>query len=170
MKYADARDLINTGDLIAVRSHRGGLSALTRIVTKSPYTHTAVALWLGDRLLIAEMNGGGACLVPASKYADTDLDVFACPMRSADVVTAMFDLLGMDISYAFGELLAIAAHELFGRALPPVEADDDDLICSALSAAIYLDAGLPRGSLPSVPAPRDVAAWMGVGPTLEVRR
>lgn len=168
MKYADVRDLINTGDLMAVRSHRGGLSALTRIITKSPYTHTAVALWLGDRLLLAEMNGGGACLVPASKYADTDFDVFACPMRAADVAGAMFDLLGLDISYDFGDLLAIAAHELLGRDLPPV--DDRNLICSALAASIYLNAGLPRGGLPSIPAPRDVAAWMGVGPTLEVRR
>ncbi|OHC68623.1 MAG: hypothetical protein A3H93_09170 [Rhodocyclales bacterium RIFCSPLOWO2_02_FULL_63_24] len=168
MNYAEARGLIGTGDLVAVRSHRGGLSAITRVVTQSPYTHTAVAIWLGARLLLAEMNGGGACLVPASKYADTDFDVFACPVHSTEAEGAIFDLLGLDIGYDFGDLLRIAQHELLGRPLPA--ADDKDLICSALSASIYLHAGLPRSGLPSIPSPRDVAAWMGVAPTLEVRR
>lgn len=168
MKYADVRDQIGTGDLIAVRSHRGGLSAITRVVTRSPYTHTAVAIRMGGRLLLAEMNGGGAVLVPASKYADTDFDVFDCPVDRAEVVVAAFDLLGLDIGYDFGDLLRIAGHELLGIALPPT--DDGDLVCSALSASIYLHAGLPRGALPSIPAPRDVVAWLDVLPMLEVQR
>lgn len=168
MNYAEARGLIKSGDLIAVRSHRGGLSAITRLVTRSPYTHTAVAIWLADRLLLAEMNSGGACLVPASKYADTDFDVFQCPVERGDVIQAAFDLLGLDIGYDFGDLLAIAAHELFGRPLPA--ADDKNLICSALSASIYLHAGLDRVGLPSIPAPRDVVDWLLFAPILEVRR
>ena len=168
MNYADARPLITTGDLIAVRSHRGGLSALTRAVTKSPYTHTAVAIWLGGRLLLAEMNGGGACLVVASKYSDTDFDVFACPVPSGSVMVAIFDLLGMDLGYDFTDLLRIADHELLGIPLPAV--DEGGLICSATSATIYLRAGLVRGGLPSIPAPRDVVDWLRVGPTLEVKR
>lgn len=168
MNYAEARGLIDTGDLVAVRSHRGGLSAITRLVTRSPYTHTAVAIWLGERLLLCEMNGGGACLVPASKYADTDFDVFRCPVDIFDATEAMFALLGQDIGYDVGDLLRIAQHELLGRPLPP--ADDGRLICSALSASIYLLAGLSRLGLPSIPAPRDVVAWLLAAPTLEVRR
>lgn len=166
--YFDARSKIRSGDLIAVRSHRGGLSAITRWVTKSPYTHTAVAVWLADRLLCAEMNGGGAVLVPASVYVETDFDVFPCPCDRSEAVQAIFDLLGLDIDYDFGDLLAIAAHELLGRPLP--EADDDNLICSALSASIYLRAGVSRLGLPSIPAPRDVVAWLMAAPLLEVRR
>lgn len=168
MNYAEARGLIKSGDLIAVCSHRGGLSAITRAVTRSPYTHTAVAIWLADRLLLAEMNGGGACLVPASKYADTDFDVFQCPAERGEVIHAAFDLLGLDIGYDFGDLIAIAAHELFGRPLPA--ADDKNLICSALSASIYLHAGVSRQGLPSIPAPRDVVTWMNAGPALVVKR
>lgn len=169
MNYAEARGLIKSGDLIAVRSHRGGLSAITRVVTKSPYTHTAVAIWLADRLLLAEMNGGGACLVPASKYADTDFDVFPCPLADrGEVIQAAFDLLGLDIGYDFPDLLRIAGHELLGIALPP--ADDSNLICSALSASIYLHAGLVRVGLPSIPAPRDVVEWLFALAMLEVRR
>lgn len=168
MKYLDARWRIATGDLLAIRSHHGGLPAITRRVTRSPYTHTAVALVLGGRLLVAEMNGGGAVLTPASRYGQTDFDVFACPVDRMEVTTAIFDLLGMDIDYDFGDLVRIGAHELFGFALPPV--DDDNLVCSALSASIYLHAGMERGELPSIPSPRAVVDWLGTPATLEVRR
>lgn len=80
----------------------------------------------------------------------------------------MFALLGQDIGYDFGDLLRIAQHELLGRPLPP--ANDGRLICSALSASIYLLAGLSRLGLPSIPAPRDVVAWLLAAPVLEVRR
>jgi hypothetical protein len=119
-------------------------------------------------LLLAEMNGGGACLVAASKYSDTDFDVFACPVHSVEVEGAIFDLLGLDIHYDLGDLMRIAGHELLGIPLPA--ADDNELICSALSASIYLHAGLPRGALPSIPTPRDDVTWMGVGPALVVHR
>lgn len=168
MNYAEARPSICTGDLLAIRSHHGGLPALTRRVTGSPYTHTAVALMLGGRLLVAEMNGGGAVLTPASRYQDVDFDVFACPVDRIEATTAMFDLLGLDIRYDFIDLARIAGHELLGIPLPPV--DDDNLICSALSASIYLHAGRARASLPSIPAPRDVVAWIESPAMLEVRR
>lgn len=167
MNYAEARGLIATGDLIAVRSHRIGFPLLTRAVTRSPYTHTATAIWLHSRLLLAEMIGAGGVLAPVSKYADTDFDVFPCPLDPADIVGPTFDLLGLDIDYDYGDLLRIGLHKLVGAPLPA--ADNDNLICSALSASIYLHAGLPRGNLPSIPAPRDVVAWMAAPPKLEVR-
>lgn len=168
MRYIDARDSIQTGDLFAVRSHRGGLSALTRLVTRSPYTHTAVALWLSNRLFLAEMNGGGGALVLASKYADTDIDIFPRPTEVGAITTAIFDLLGLDLGYDFGDLLRVAQHELVSRPLPLV--DDNNLICSALSASIYLHAGIPRYRLPSIPTPRDVVAWLDLPVKLELRR
>jgi hypothetical protein len=42
--YAQARDLIRTGDLIVLRKRGGWLPTLTRWVTKSPYTHTGLAV------------------------------------------------------------------------------------------------------------------------------
>lgn len=168
MNYEQARPMIQSGDLIAVRSHRGGISSIVKRVTKSPYTHTAVVVRLADRVLLAEMNGGGACLVPASKYADTDFDVFTCPCERGLAVQAAFDLLGLNIDYDFGDLFLIAAHELFDVALP--EADDNRWICSALSASIYLRAGVSRLGLPSIPAPRDVVAWLMSDVFLDVRR
>lgn len=167
MKYADARPLIRTGDLIAVRSRRIGFPLLTRLVTRSPYTHTATAIWLQSRLLLAEMIGAGGVLAPASKYVGADFDVFRCPLDPDAIIDPTFDLLGLDIDYDYGDLLRIGLAKLLGAPLPP--ADDGTLICSALSASIYLRAGLPRRDLPSIPAPCDVVAWMGAPPLLEVR-
>lgn len=168
MKYGDVRELVATGDLIAVRSTHGGFPALTRWVTKSPYTHTAVALQIAGRLLIAEMNGGGACLVPLSRYMNCDFDVFACPVDRIEATTSMFDLLGNDIDYDFGDLARIAGHELLGVPLPP--RDNGNLVCSALSATIYLHANWQPRGLPSIPAPRDVVVAIGAAPIYEVRR
>jgi len=168
MNYAQARGLINTGDLIAVRSRRIGFPLLTRVVTRSPYTHTATAIWLGHRLLLAEMLSVGGVLAPVSKYADTDFDVFACPLPSGATVTPTLDLLGLAIDYDYGDLLRLGLHKLVGAPLPA--ADNDNLVCSALSASIYLHAGLPREGLPSIPAPGDVVAWLGAPAKLEVRR
>lgn len=167
MNYAEARAQIRSGDLIAVRSHHAGLAWLTAAVTRSPYTHTAVAVWLADRLLVAEMRAGGDVLVPASRYLDSDLDVFPCPVEPVAAIGALFDLLGMDIGYELADLLRIAGHELLGIALPP--RDEGGLICSALSASIYLHAGWRPADLPSIPAPRDVVAALACPPRLEVR-
>lgn len=163
MNYADARRFITTGDLIAVRSRRGLLANATRLVTRSPYTHTAVAVWGGfpdeGRLLVAQMNGAGCSLSPLSHYAETDFDVFVCPVCPTDAERALWQLLGLPIDYDFGDLARIAAHRLLGVPMPP--ADDGRMICSSLSATIYLHAGWKPVSLPSIPAPDDVVREVG---------
>ena len=162
MNYADAREAIRTGDLIAIRKRGGFLPTLTRWITKSPYTHTAVAVWGGfngiERLLVVESNSAGASLAPLSNYSDTDFDVFICPVGRAEAEAAIWELLGTKIHYDVTDLVRIAEHRLIGIPLP--EQDDDALICSALSAAIYQRAGWQPWGLPSVPAPDDVVAAM----------
>lgn len=171
MNYAEARAHIRTGDLIAVRSTHGGFVALTRAVTRSPYTHTAVAVWGGfqgvERLLVAETNGAGCSLSPLSHYEGTDFDVFKCPVLRADAERALWDLLGVRIDYDVVDLARIAANRLLRVPLPA--RDDGGLICSALSATIYLHAGWQPQGLPSIPAPDDVVRAVG-RPRLEVRR
>lgn len=171
MRYAEARPLIRTGDLIAVRATHGGLPAVTRWVTRSPYTHTAVALWGGfrgvERLLVAQTNGAGCGLAPLSHFARTDFDVFDCPVDRGAAEQAVWALLGTRIRYDLADLARIAAHRLLGWPLPP--ADDGRLICSALSASIYLHAGWAPARLPSIPAPDDVVAALGAAPRIEVR-
>lgn len=158
VSYAEARDQIKTGDLIAVRSLGGVLSAITRAVTRSPYTHTGIALWESGRLLLVETRGVAA-LVPLSQYRDGDFDVIDCPVDREAAYLLVYHLLGRTISYDFMDLLRIAAHELLGVPLP--DADDELMICSALSAAIYKAAGWQPAGLPSLPAPRDVVRAAG---------
>lgn len=160
--YARLRDRIHTGDLIAIRATSGLFPLLTRVVTRSPYTHTAIAVWVTSRggarrLLVVESNAAGASLAPLSNYADVDFDVFRSPVDRSRVERAVWGLLGTKVHYDVPDLARIAAHRLLGVPLP--ERDDGELICSALSATIYLTAGWqPARPLPSIPAPADVAA------------
>lgn len=160
--YEDARECIADGDLIAVRSRSGLVPWLTRLVTDSPYTHTGVALWMEGRLLLVETRGV-ASLVPLSQHARHDFDVIRNPLPGKqgqwNVKKAIFALLGSTIRYDYLDLLFLAAHELADIPLP--EHDNRRLLCSALSASIYLRAGWCPAGLPSIPAPRDVVRSAG---------
>lgn len=157
--YADARSQIKTGDLIAVRSTHGGFAALVRWVTRSPYTHTAVAIWVCNRLLMVETRIL-AGIVPASQLDNKDFDVIRCPVADPEyVVIEAFSILGLPIGYDFVDLLRIAARLWLGWKAP--EVDDDSKICSALSVAIYRLAGWRPVGLPGIPAPGEVVAAAG---------
>jgi hypothetical protein len=166
MKYADIRDQIRDGDLIAVRSKHSGLPALTRFFTRSPYTHTAVAIWLGGGLWAAEMNAGGNVLVPVSRWENTDFDVFTCPVDRTDVCVAILETLRGKIDYDLVDLLRIAAHNVLRCKLPT---DTGGLVCSAYSAKIYTLCGWRPLFLSSIPAPSDLVAAMPDYPLFEVR-
>lgn len=174
MNYTDIRAGIRTGDLIAFRKRNGLLARLTRWVTKSPYTHTALAVWIyhygGEhRLLVAEQKGSGAFLTPLSQYAGSDFDVFDAPREVVlEVHNMIWKTLGRAIGYDVLDLLRIAANRLIGWPLP--KRDDANLVCSALSATIWLKSGWqPRWPLPSIPAPDDVVSALGVPPVLQYR-
>lgn len=168
MKYADIRDQIRDGDLIAVRSNHRGLPALTRFFTRSPYTHTAVAIWLDGGLWAAEMNAGGNALVPLSRWANTDFDVFAHPPfeYAYDVRYAILESLRGKIDYDLADLLRIAAHNVLHCKLPT---DTGGLVCSAYSAKIYSLCGWNPLLLPSIPAPSDLVAALNTAPLFEMR-
>ena len=171
-QYAEARNRIQTGDLIAFRKRGGLLATLTRWVTRSPYTHTALALWVGcgqhRRLLVAEAKASGAFLTPLSQYAEESFDIFRAPGEVASTIEqALWETLGVPIGYDFADLVRIAANRLIGWPLP--EADNVLKICSALSATIWLQAGWHPKRLPSIPAPCDVVAALDAPPALEVR-
>ena len=172
MNYAEARDRIRTGDLIAVRKKTGVLPVLTRLVTRSPYTHTAIALWSGvgefRRLLVAEAKASGAFLTPLSQYADTDFDVWEGPREiQLSIERVIWATLGAAMTYDGADLFRIALNRLLGVPLPP--ADNALKICSALSATLWMQAGWRPRYLPSLPAPDDVVAALAVPPFLEIR-
>lgn len=172
MSYESARCNIRDGDLVAVRSMSGGLSALTRFFTQSPYTHTGVAIRLinpqtGNKgLYVAEMDGAKAVLTPLSQYAQKDMDVFECPVERPEACLSLLNLLREKISYDYLDLLRIGLWKALRIGLP--KEDRNGLVCSALSALIYYNAGW-RADMPSIPAPVDVVQAFKVPPFLVVR-
>lgn len=164
MNYEQARPLVQDGDLVAVRSARGGLSALTRWVTRSPYTHTAMAIWIADGLWVAEMGLGGNHLVPLSHYKDRRFDVFDCPVERETVRRWTLTVMREPIEYDLLDLLHIAVHHLLGTPLPNARG----CVCSAFNAATYLWAGWTPAGLPAIPAPSDVVAALGGVPKIIV--
>lgn len=169
--YDEAREHLQTGDLIALRSRKGLAAWLIRLVTRSPYTHTGVAIWVGSRLLVVETRNGPASLVPLSQYQPHDFDVFTAPVDETSRVfgrNVILDTLGNEIPYAYGDLVRIALHELLGVPLP--KHPPDRLICSALSELVYRRLGWAPQGLPSIPTPRDLVTAIGAAPRMEVRR
>lgn len=151
MKYSEIRDGIKTGDLIAVKKRSGFLAVATRLVTKSPYTHTGIAVWVGDRLLLAQTNAGGCNIVPLSQEEVYEFDVFDCPVNRDEVEKIVWDMLGKRIPYGYVDLARIFG--LFVLGIPLPKDDGPDMVCSALSAMMYKKAGWAPKELPSIPWP-----------------
>ena len=101
--YHEIRPHVADGDLVAVRSRHGVFPNLTRLITGSPYTHTAIALWIEGGLWIAEMRSGGNVLVPLSQRANEDFDVFDCPVDRRHLRGQVLGLLRTKIDYDVGD-------------------------------------------------------------------
>jgi hypothetical protein len=107
MDYTLARPRIQTGDLIAVRDVHGLLGRATTFFTRSPYTHTGVAVWLGDRLFMADLNSGRNHLTAVSCLEK--FDVYAPPpgLDRKYIEQAVFDWLAVPISYGYAAFILI---------------------------------------------------------------
>jgi hypothetical protein len=161
--YDELRPQVLDGDLVAVRSTRSLLGKLTRLVTRSPYTHTAIALWLDGGLWIAEMDGVGNVLVPLSQYADTNFDVFRSPVPAPGVRQAVLEQLRGHLAYGWLDVLYIGLHRLLGLPFPP---DDGMAVCSSYVVRAYAAAGWAPQGLPAIAAPCDVVAALEAAPVL----
>lgn len=139
MLYEEARKAIETGDTIAVRTSHGILGDLTKIVTRSPYTHVGVAIWVAGHLYMAELNGGRNHLVPLSQL--TDFDVYARPAGiSAEAAdAAILFWLAKPVSYGFLALVAIGFLNWFR--IKVFVHWRKILVCSGYVVAIYEHAG-----------------------------
>lgn len=143
MEYFEARGQIEDGDLIAVRGETGILAFLTRLVTRSPVTHTGTAIWMDGGLWMAELNSGRNHAVPLSQLDKTDFDVYHCPVEDRAVVRQAIEAaLRSKINYGFWALLVIGLLNwlqikvfLHARRI---------LVCSGYCVMIYETAGWPE--------------------------
>ena len=114
MDYAAARSRVQTGDLIGVRDVHGLLGRATTLFTYSPYTHPGVAVWLGERLFMADLNSGRNHLTALSCLEK--FDVFAPPagLDRTFIEQALFDWLASPINYGYAAFVLVGLKDLLG--------------------------------------------------------
>lgn len=156
MLYDDARVHIRTGDLIAVRSVHSILTRLTQIVTRSPYTHIGVAIWLDGGLWMAELNGGRNHIIPMSQLRDTAFDVYKCPISEAAAREAILESLRVMVPYSPLAFLVIGFLDLFKIEI--FVHWRKILVCSGYASKIY-DIG-KWGEHSYILSPRAIAALL----------
>lgn len=107
MDYLTARDQIQTGDLIAVRDVHGLLGRATVLFTRDPHTHTGVAVWVGDRLFMADLNSGRNALHALSQLEKFDVCAPPPGLPRDLIEAAIFSWLSKPISYGFAAFILI---------------------------------------------------------------
>lgn len=112
MEYSKARELINTGDLISIRTAHSLMGRATHFFT-GPYTHSGMAFWLAGRLWMTELNGGRNHLVPLSQLEGLEFDVHAHPdgLTVEALESAILQLLGRPVDYGYLAFVAIGLLE-----------------------------------------------------------
>jgi len=134
--YIDIRSTIKSGDMIALKRPTTWFAKSVSFITGSEYFHVGIALWINDRLLLAQMEPTGDNLVPLSQY--TEFDVFECPKRTIGVEQFTWQILNNHIPYSFADLFKAAINILFHMKLPQTPGC---LVCSEMVEFIYKQCG-----------------------------
>lgn len=167
LTYAEARPLINSGDCIGVAT-RSASAAVVRGMQRvaglrhAAITHTAMALWVGDRLYAVEMSTGGNVLRPLSQYAGYEM-LISAPPWDADLsvlAEALRVATEQHIPYGFVDLVAIGLRLLPRRLVDTTRWGKDsgtDQVCSFFAARVYEHMGAELVGWPRRPCPAEVA-------------
>lgn len=170
--YAQARSQIKTGDAIGIATGTlgGRIIQLGQIIAGLPHshiTHSAIAVWVGERLMVVEMNAGGNVYKPLSQYAGKRMVVCA-PPKGTDL--SQFDL-GLDhitehhIPYSALDLVRIGLRLLPMRLINTKGwggDGDSDKVCSLLPAMVYRAMGGDVSAIPALAAPAEVVQALPV--------
>lgn len=135
MDYDTARRQIETGDLIASHDMHGFLGWLTTLFTRDPRTHTGIAVWLGGRLFMADLNSGRNHLTALSCVKKFDVCAPPPGLPRDLIENAIFDWLANPISYGYAAFIVIGL-----KCLLRIKAFihwREDVVCSGASVSIY---------------------------------
>lgn len=165
MNYATARPLIRTGDLIGVQTGTPAshiIHAGQRIagLANAHITHTAIAVWLSDRLFAFEMGPSGNTFKLLSQYAGHRMTVSEPPPgTSVDLIHWAIDKSGeRHIPYGWLDLVRIALRVLPLRLIDTRGWGGDgpaDKPCSLLPAVVYRLAEGDVSVFPALAAPAE---------------
>jgi hypothetical protein len=158
MQYSEIRDLIETGDLISVRSGESLLNRATKFFT-GPYIHCGLAIWLAGRLYMTELNGGRNHLIPLSQLEALDFDVYARPdgLTIEACEASILENLGRKVDYGYAALVAIGVIEWLKLTL--VVKWSKILVCSGYCIKNWQDAGW-KGAASRVVSPTKLAGMV----------
>lgn len=154
MNYTDYAPNIKSGDLIAVPTAHSIMGKLTQFFTRSPYTHVGTALWIGEELFMAELNGGRNHLIPIIQL--NDFDVYQCPDGLYAIETAIRKWLNYPVDYGFIAFVAIGLLNWFK--IKKFIKWRKILVCSGYCVAIYETAGWPECT--RILSPGELAAML----------
>jgi hypothetical protein len=174
LAYDDIRARVADGDVILFR----GTIFLSRAIEKishGTYSHCAIAANWGERKMILQAELlGGVQAVPLSVAVGTykgQVDWFAIApsWRSKLNVAALLAEARADLglTYATSDLLRVAAHNIFGAALPSDCDNPHALFCSQYVERCFRKAGVALckdsdvGTSPSAIAASEVLQFMG---------
>lgn len=143
LKYLDARELIQDGDILSFRPHPSEyVKRLTCLVTNTPYYHTGMAVWLSPevgikRLFVIEAHKGGRRLIPMSLYEEDIIDVICCPIDFSKVSAEVLEKVGK-VPYGYIDFVIIGLKEMIG--LPST--DHSGEVCSEFVAKTCVAGGV----------------------------
>jgi hypothetical protein len=172
--YGDIRNRVADGDVILFR----GTIVLSRAIEKishGTYSHCAIAAAWGERKMILQAELlGGVQAVPMSVAVGTykgQVDWFAiAPAWRArlDIGALLAEARAdLGLNYATSDLLRVAAHNIFGAALPEDCDNPHALFCSQYVERCFRKAGVALckdtdvGTSPSAIAASEVLQFMG---------
>jgi hypothetical protein len=155
MSYKDARPLIQNGDVVSFMvGHKDHLilHKLTKLVTRSPYYHTGLAVWIAtssgeSRLFVCEAYPGGRRLIPLSVYSNLRFDVTPCPVAFDLIEKPMLERVG-SVPYGFWDYFAVGLRMLFGITAKDNEGTE---ICSEMAQDLFFNADFPIPIMPLAP-------------------
>jgi hypothetical protein len=174
LAYDGIRDRVGDGDVILFR----GTIFLSRAIEKvshGAYSHCAIAASWGEHKMILQAELlGGVQAVPMSVAVGTykgQVDWFAIKpsWRSKLDIAALLAEARADLglTYATSDLLRVAAHNIFGAALPTDCDNPHALFCSQYVERCFRKAGVALckdsdvGTSPSEIAASEVLEFMG---------
>ena len=149
VSYDDVRAGVEDGDVLVFR----GSAATSRIiegVSGGVYSHAAMALWWGERLMLCQAGGDGVEAIPmrvALASYDGEADYFKLrPAARAGLDMKAFlaeAKADMGLPYSHVNLIREGAHVLLGTDAPADDESPTAFVCSQYIAHCFRKAGLP---------------------------
>jgi hypothetical protein len=148
MKYSEARELVEDGDIVSVLKPKNKFSLFADVIsifTQSPIYHTCIVTWMyscsGQRRLFAvEADSNKRRLIPLSIYEGQEMHVWAKPDNVKYDIFAE-DLLARVGSADYGFTKAVKAGLSKYVVLPFSKQITSGEICSELAIKMWIKGG-----------------------------